>query len=807
MDEHKWGGRLLAALQGEPAELPGPDSAHGSGFCASGGLPWVSPGLEVRGIGQVKFPLTSALVKRLIKQGRQAPYGKGTKTVVDTDVRRVHELDPEQFQLTGPKWNDLLEFVVTEVEDRLGLAGFELKPHLYKLLVYQEGDFFLPHRDGEKLDGMVATLVITLPSPHEGGELVVSHGGTTETIQAQVAAQGEDLSFAAFYADCQHEVKPLKQGYRVCLVYNLTLGTGKSMPGPRKPTGSVKQASGEGAFSQVLADWATQCEPTAKLAFGLEHCYSAEGLSFGLLKGPDRRTAKLLLDAAERADCVAHLALIVHWQSGSAEDSWDDYYSNRRRGRSRYGGWHDREDESPALGVRTMGEIYECDFTLSHWSDREGNRVPLGTIPVKQAEIVSDRDPEQWELVREDFEGYTGNAGMTLDRWYHQAAIVVWPRTQHLKVICGAGTDTAIGGLKQLIQRINQSDKGQRGALREEARLLAKAIIETWRPGSYWSSISRDDSTDRVDRNEIFALLDQLDDLSLMLEIVWRIVPIDKSLIPDEHFVKFARRHGWEHFEEPLVVELQRFDLEFDPLKRNLAMLHSLCTAKGHSAEDKAACGRLCDAAVIGLSAYDEQISPEDWRWERTNPVEQLNQLTEAMLAVDAREPLTGLISHVTYYDHMYLLAEHQLEVLFGMEPSLKKLPPSHPLVSQWLSHCLTELRRRKANEPKRPGDFRRDAKLTCNCTDCKLVNAFLANPKEEVLRLTAVQNRRTHVEDKIEWAEADLKCTTLRQGSPHTLICTKTIASYELGAKRYLRDLKCLERVEKLMASIKKRG
>ena len=28
----------------------------------------------------------------------------------------------------------------------------------------------------------------------------------------------------------------------------------------------------------------------------------------------------------------------------------------------------------------------------------------------------------------EDFESYTGNAGATLDRTYHQAALFIWPR-------------------------------------------------------------------------------------------------------------------------------------------------------------------------------------------------------------------------------------------------------------------------------------------------------------------------------------------------------------------------------------------
>jgi hypothetical protein len=47
----------------------------------------------------------------------------------------------------------------------------------YKLLLYEAGDFFLPHRDTEKEPGMFATLVLQLPSTYTGGALVVRHGG------------------------------------------------------------------------------------------------------------------------------------------------------------------------------------------------------------------------------------------------------------------------------------------------------------------------------------------------------------------------------------------------------------------------------------------------------------------------------------------------------------------------------------------------------------------------------------------------------------------------------------------------------
>jgi hypothetical protein len=51
------------------------------------------------------------------------------------------------------------------------------------MLVYGKGQFFLPHQDSEKDDAMVGTLVVSLPSAHTGGELVVEHGGQSVTYR------------------------------------------------------------------------------------------------------------------------------------------------------------------------------------------------------------------------------------------------------------------------------------------------------------------------------------------------------------------------------------------------------------------------------------------------------------------------------------------------------------------------------------------------------------------------------------------------------------------------------------------------
>ena len=138
-------------------------------FCVSGSAPAVLPGLEVEGLGPIGLPLTAKQAKELKKHCHQAPYGKGEKTLVDTSVRRVWRMEPDRFSLTNPDWERFIEETVAKVQEELGLEKQKLESHLYDLLLYEPGSFFLPHRDGEKLDRMVATLVVVLPSSYRGG--------------------------------------------------------------------------------------------------------------------------------------------------------------------------------------------------------------------------------------------------------------------------------------------------------------------------------------------------------------------------------------------------------------------------------------------------------------------------------------------------------------------------------------------------------------------------------------------------------------------------------------------------------------
>jgi predicted 2-oxoglutarate/Fe(II)-dependent dioxygenase YbiX len=159
--------------------------------------------------------------------------------VLDTEVRRTWQIAAGHVKIGGKHWAGTLESILTKVAEGLGITE-PIVAELYKFLVYDEGCFFVSHRDTEKSPGMFATLVLALPSASTGGELVVRHKGREALLDLRCEEPSE-VAFAAFYADCVHEVLPVTAGCRATLVFNL-LRNGRG-PMPTPPSYEIEQAS------------------------------------------------------------------------------------------------------------------------------------------------------------------------------------------------------------------------------------------------------------------------------------------------------------------------------------------------------------------------------------------------------------------------------------------------------------------------------------------------------------------------------------------------------------------------------------
>lgn len=109
----------------------------------------INPGLSIKGLGTIGLPLSTRDEAELIKACHQAPFGKGSETFVDTNVRDTLELNADQVEIRNPRWPEVLAGILQNVSQAMGIVGgaTSIKAELYKLLLYKEGAFFDKHTE------------------------------------------------------------------------------------------------------------------------------------------------------------------------------------------------------------------------------------------------------------------------------------------------------------------------------------------------------------------------------------------------------------------------------------------------------------------------------------------------------------------------------------------------------------------------------------------------------------------------------------------------------------------------------------
>jgi len=230
----------------------------GSNYCVGG--EWtagVLPEITHQETGEFRYPLSAEQATAFITASQRSGVGTMTDTVINLEARKSWELLPADLNFVNhDEWEaSVLLPMLAHISSSLDLDDWQLGASLYKMLVYEEGCFFRRHKDNVRIDNMWGTLVIQLPSVYAGAALRVyspsaPHDTTTfdfadaaaaaptsapaasrksarlkkqaEKAAAAACAASRRLKFAAFYADCQHEVDTLTGGLRCVLVYNLT---------------------------------------------------------------------------------------------------------------------------------------------------------------------------------------------------------------------------------------------------------------------------------------------------------------------------------------------------------------------------------------------------------------------------------------------------------------------------------------------------------------------------------------------------------------------------------------------------------
>ncbi|MDE0005360.1 MAG: 2OG-Fe(II) oxygenase, partial [Rhodospirillaceae bacterium] len=761
------------------------------------------PLLEVAGVGVVPFPVPDSSVSALAERAERAAFGRGGKTVLDRTVRDTWQFSPDEVSIGGKTWTETLHEILGVVTKALGCPSGSVEAQLHKLLLYEQGGHFAPHRDSEKADGMVATLVISLPAWGKGGELVVRHRDHETWIDMRTEDPSE-VTYAAFYADCEHEVRPVTEGHRLSLVFNLvrTDSTFASAPdsghaadgiaewlanyavaacsGERPPVSSPDTVSlryGDGPHCDDPGDEPSEEDrPPEKLIWLLEHEYSEAGLSFSALKNRDDAVARTLIEVAQRAGCATYAAILRIRQSIQAVDRWISHGERR---------------------IVTVNEEYPFEDLrwLESWAEPGGARPEFGKVPVTPDEFIPSEYLDGINADEERVEYPTTNEALSVERCYRLAVLVVWPADLSVDVVARGGVANAVNYLAFLRRNGARQPADRKGPLAQAERLVSIwPEPVSWSIGEDWLEpcaglieelvqLGDPELTERFLAGSVLPHYTARSNNAICkaaLEIgpirtgdlLGRAVPTRVAYDPDTLI--------------GLVSSLDRAtrggsDAEWDSVLRELAR-------------------RICDR-LVGLEGREPGRSKLSGQ-----SCERLFELFQRLGMVRDSGPVAESLVFGAYRVEPYRELPAALEALERTAPGLGK---GRSIL--W-RHSVLRLLERSGFPPKEPIDWvvraeipvlpeepgrRRNTARNWSCAECcRQLQDFCDDAVETTCHFPARRDIRGRLVRMIRQLRLDMDCHTERRGNPHRLVCVKNRASYQRRLAEYAEDIEWMQKL-----------
>ncbi|MBC7687668.1 MAG: 2OG-Fe(II) oxygenase, partial [Aquabacterium sp.] len=682
------------------------------------------PGMEVDGVGEIAYPINEAQAKTLIQAAHKAPFGKGSKTILDNNVRSAWEIAADKLTFNSSRWAVFLNKLVSDIKPGLGLEDHSISAHLYKMLIYETGDFFLPHKDSEKEKGMFGTMIIGLPSKHTGGELVVSFGGVEEIVSFSQDSAEYKINCAAFYADCDHEVKPLTSGYRICLVYNLI---------QQKPGNKIGLISLETYIEKLAEIFKKQRDNIKPHIILLGHQYTLENFSADKLKLNDRPKAEVLVKAAQKAGCYVKMCLVTSYLSGAPEGG---------------GGYYDDDDSDEDA---EMGEVYEEALYIEHWLE---NDIPaLSKVSFEEDHLIASFALNDDEPIIKESTGYMGNYGPDLMHWYHYGAVMVWSRETNAQLLPMQNPESKLGWIDYFNKNLQQISDSEISAVElivstgpDKAETNEKT---TYNVVADWIINRKDESfflrLDNPLRQFYFTKIDAAYWIKLIhfypekiTEKIFGLITQDISLPVMEQLLSVLRALPFTgNADYLLVAQMERLPGYFSALSINTDTKKML----------------LSGTALLDLFWIEKKL-PQDKAWT--------NSIAEILTQNQPRNYMNQVLV-----------------------PQLLALTERTELAHKILFACRQYLQELVNNKPQPPADWSRQVPATTdNKNQWQLLKAFLESPDEQVFDYRQNQRERDVLQNAISHAAIDLKTETIKKGSPHTLRIVKTQAAYNREMK-----------------------
>lgn len=697
------------------------------------------------------MPLGRHEIERLLSISAAAQFGLREKTLLDRKVRDTQEIPADKLRVRHDK--EAMSSMLTSMRDAMGLPeNAVLTPHLHNMLIYGPGQFFKKHRDSEKIEGMVATLVVVLPSPHIGGDLLIRHVNEQHRFASE-NLDGEMLQCIAFYADCQHEIDKIKQGYRVALTYNLALESTPSLSREKKRANPALEKALKAYFHRENG----QAAEPPKLVYFLDHSYSEHSLKWDLLKGADRQNAEALRCAAEHLALTPHLTLAEIHESWTADDGYEEEYE-------------EEDDPEP-------GELIDGSTVLSHWLDAAGKKLPYRELSVSEDELCWTKDTEKSDLINSEHEGWMGNYGNTVDYWYRRAAIVLWRESDQVAMSFDFDFERALAGLLALTKK--------RGNEERVADIVDKA-------GKYLRRAARNVGVGQFKPLIRIALYLQDENIARTLLSDFSLADIDmestRGLVDLQNAYGaawcLAVMKAWREEDDRLRFRRTAASVNIDDLTRYLL-------SQGGDARAAAFLANYYIDRIVQSDAYLAHATPVEKMSALAQRMDALKKVMHASVAVLRDDSMVRkIVGHITSNPALYPMPD-----LADMVLALQKqgMDASLPAYESLRDYATQGIRRELDKGLRAEGDWSIAAQSSCKCTYCKTTVDFLKSTTEPRKIWPIAQQHRDHIMNVFRGSGLPIRFEVKKEGSPHRLVITKSERLYDEDKKRFER-LKSLD-------------
>jgi hypothetical protein len=583
-------------------------------------------------------------------------------------------------------------------------------------------------------------------------------------------------------------------GYRITLTYNLLLHGDTSRPAGNEGTLAELADLLREHFRTPVPRYYTgpATDPPNRLVYLLDHEYTSRGLGWRRLKGADASRAALLRSAAGKADCEALLALADIKMTHSAFPA-DEGYGYR----DWYGDYDEDDDEYPhdesdSEGEYEVQELIDSEVTLTHWTGPDGARLEETALYVDGNEVCASTPTGDLTPYSSEYEGYMGNWGNTLDRWYHRAAVIVWPADQ---AFANRAETSPAWALDELAAMASAGDVS--GAQAAAATLA-----------SFWDGAVRARTGD--ERGGVAGLLGKAlrvadniadADTATMLLHPFCVEHLTAAYVGS--FGKIANKYGqqwtamllqtWFGGDQPAWA----YGAGRDRPQWVTDQLPGLCAGlRPTGSAGAAAAQRLLDLA---------------WAWTGNeigtalaapSPSYRAQQLTELGKPLAAVLTAAAVIEAASIRDAACGYVRKQENAVTALEMSALRaaeLPGDgmHGAAGfgDLTTDCAERLRVRLARPQRASGDWSIELSAGgCACELCETLRAFLSDQTRRTFEWPLAQQRRQHIHSRIDAAELPVSHVTRRQGRPYTLVLAKTDALFVQEQEARIRDQSDLE-------------